>query len=86
MATEEQIVQAYKALQHASLIIGKNNYKIQTTKYLKQHKTLSLFKFTVTPEHAELCKAMNDLYSDKITPEEAMSLLWQYDTMKQRGL
>ncbi len=86
MTDEIQIKQVHDALKIAAERIGANNYKIQCAQYLKVHKSLSLFRFTVTPEHAELVKAMGDLYSDKITPEDAMALLWQYDTMKQRGL
>lgn len=81
MSNKEQL---YKALKIAAEKIGQNNYKIQVAAYLKKHKNLKKFRFTVTPEHAEIVKAMGDVLDDKISLEHAMSLLHQYDTLKQR--
>ena len=76
--------QVYKALQTAAGRMGNNNYLVQKQNWLKKHKTMKNFRFTVTTEQQEVIQAMNDLLNNRITPEQAMSLLWQYDIMKQR--
>lgn len=75
---------AYQALKIAAEKMARNNYIEQTTKWLKTHKNLSNFRFIVTPEHEELVQAMPKVLSGDITPEEAMPLLWQYETLRQR--
>ena len=86
MTNENQIKQAYGALKIASERIGDNNYNHQMALWKKTHKSIKNFKFTVTPEHKEIVNAMGNVLNGSITPEDAMALLWQYDTMKQRGL
>ncbi len=39
---------------------------------------------TCTPEHREVVATMSLVLSGKVTPEQAMSLLWQYDVLQQR--
>jgi hypothetical protein len=63
----------YDALQTASYRIGSNNYKHRGKK-----------RYQATVEHAEIVEAMSKVLNGEITPEEAMSLLHQHDTLKQR--
>lgn len=72
-----QQMQAYDALSVAAERIGRNTPL--TIRRGKPH-------FTPTQAHIDVIKAMGDVLSGAITPEEAMALLWEYDVMKQRGL
>lgn len=76
--------QTYKALEKAANRMGNNNYLEQKAKWLKTHKNMKKFQFTVTAEHEMIVKAMPKVLSGELTPEEAMSLLWDYDVLKQR--
>jgi hypothetical protein len=86
MKNENQITQVYNALRVAGEKIGYHNYLLQLTEYKKTHKSVKNFRFTVTPEHKEIVEAMAKVLDETMTPEAGMALLWQYDTMKQRGL
>ncbi len=76
--------QAYYALQTAAKRMGENNYNLQEVAWKKTHKSLKRFRFSVTPEHKEIVDTIGKLMEETISPEDAMTLLWQYDTMKQR--
>jgi hypothetical protein len=71
LLTSQQI-HAYNALSVAAERIGRN-----TPRTSKRH-------FTPTPAHIDVINAMRDVLSGKITPEEAMGVLWEYDVMKER--
>jgi hypothetical protein len=86
MTKENQIKQVYNALKVAGEKIGYHNYLLQLTEYKKTHKSVKNFRCTVTPEHKEIVDAMGKVLNETMTPEDAMALLWQYDTMKQRGV
>ena len=86
MTKENQIKQVYNALRVAGEKIGYHNYLLQLTEYKKTHNSVKNFRFTVTPEHKEIVEAMGKVLNETMTPEAGMALLWQYDTMKQRGL
>jgi hypothetical protein len=73
-----QIASAYRALSVAAEKMGKSGYKAHTVSKYAKHP------YTPSAEHAEIVKAMPALLSGQITPEEAMALLHQYDTLKQR--
>lgn len=75
---------AYQALKIAAEKMARNNYIEQTAKWLMTHKNLKKFRFIVTLEHEELVQAMPKILNGDITPEEAMSLLWQPETFRQR--
>lgn len=83
---EDRIKQTYTALTIAGARIGANNYKLQAIKWKKSHKSMKNFKFTVTPEHKEIVDALPKVLDGTMSPEDAMALLWQHDTMKQRGI
>ena len=76
--------QAYRALYKAAERMGANNYQTQKTAWLKKHRSMYNFRFTATPEHREICDTLPQILSGEVTPEYAMGLLWQYDTMQQR--
>lgn len=75
----DTITQVYRALSTAADRIGANNYRLQRASFSGRK-----FRFHVTPEHREIVEAMPKLLSGAMSPDEAMALLWQYDTMKQR--
>lgn len=86
---------AYRALQVAAERIGANNYQTQAREHLHkrgltnahpgvQGRALRTLRFTVTAEHREIVDAMPEVAAGRMSPEKAMGLLWQYDTMKQR--
>lgn len=76
-------LRAYRALQKAGERIGLNNYRSGRYKIRYRHG-VPIGGYTITPEHQEIVDAMPKVLSGEITPEEAMALLWQYDTMRQR--
>lgn len=80
----KQEEQAYKALYTAAERMGANNYKSQWEAHIKKKRSKNTFKFHVTAEHELVIESMKKVLSKKITPEEAMALLWQYDVKKQR--
>jgi hypothetical protein len=65
---------AYLALQNAAERIGAWQYKIQSANHGRR-RSMKTFRFTVTPEHAELIAAMLAVKNDRMTVEEAMALL-----------
>lgn len=66
--------QAYNALRVAAERIGQNNYR--SGLYKKKG-------YRITQEHQDVLQAMSDVLSGKITPENAMALLHEYDVLKQ---
>jgi len=76
--------QAYTALERAAERMGANNYAEQCRQHQRAGRAASTFRFVVTEHHVEVIAAMPKVLDGTITPEDAMALLWQYDTMKQR--
>jgi len=73
-----QIASAHRALSVAADKMGKSGYRAHlASKYAKR-------PYAPSAEHEEIMAAMPLLLSGLITPEEAMALLHQYDTLKQR--
>ena len=81
MPKYERSDQVYAALGIAAGKMGTNNFKQQTADWLKSHKNLKKFTFTVTPEHRRVTNLMCDLSVDD---EICMAYLHDYDVMKQR--
>lgn len=69
--TDSQL-QAHRALLTAAERIGANNYR-------KLGK-----RFTVTVEHRAVIQASSDVLVGKISVNDAMALLHDYDVMEQR--
>jgi NADPH-dependent ferric siderophore reductase len=80
----KQEEQAYRALQTAAERMGMNNYKTQLAAHLKKRRSKNTFKFFVTAEHELVIESMKKVLKKEITPEQAMSLLWQHDIKMQR--
>jgi hypothetical protein len=78
-----QQLQAYEALRVAAERIWYNNW-VSQGKPMPDHKGHSWFH--VTYEHKHTMELMPMVLSGKVSPEEAMAWLWDYDTMKQRGI
>lgn len=75
--------QAYKALSIAAERIGMNNYSAGLYKATYRNGHL-VSGYRITAEHAELIEAMPKVLSGEISVDDAMALLHQHDTMKQR--
>lgn len=78
ISDDSLVAQAYRALESAAERMGKSGYKAHTLS--KFRKT----PFNPSAEHRVVIQAMPDLLAGKITPEEAMCLLHEYDVLKQR--
>ena len=78
--------QAYKALRTAAERIGANNYARGTYKIMRTYRGRRYEEHmgSITRAHQQIVDAMPALLADKITPEEAMALLWDHDVMEQR--
>ena len=75
-----QQMKAHRALSAAAERIGANASPGQfTADRGRKH-------FTPSKAHLDVVTAMTDVLSGKITHEQAMALLWEYDVMKARGL
>lgn len=72
------ISQAHRALSMAADRMGKSGYAA--------HKAGKHGKrpFSPSQEHVSIMEAMPKLLAGAITPEEAMAMLHEHDTMKQR--
>jgi len=80
----DQQEQTYNALQKAAERIGLNNYAKQQRAWLKNRKSVKTFRFVVTDGHQRVIDAMSKVLSGKITPEEAMGILHEYEVLKER--
>jgi hypothetical protein len=78
LSQNSPISQAHRALSIAAERMGKSGYAAHlASKFAKR-------PYTPSAEHVQIVEAMPALLAGQITPEEAMGLLHQYDTMKQR--
>jgi hypothetical protein len=75
---------AYRALQIAAERMGFNNWKAGREAHVRAGRKASTYRYTPTEEHRQIVAAMDAVLRGTITPEDAMALLWQHDTMKQR--
>jgi len=80
----ENQIRAYKALEHVGEQIGQNNYRKQLSEHLKKGRKKSTFRFTVTSVHKEIVEAMPKVLRSEISPEEAILLIYQYETEQER--
>lgn len=72
------IAQAYDALQTAAERMGRNGYAA----HLKSKRAKQ--PYTPTQDHADIVKAMPALLAGTLSPNDAMAMLHEYDTAKQR--
>jgi hypothetical protein len=79
-----EAIQAFRALETAAARMGANNYRAQLASHISAGRKPSSFRFAVTPEHKAVCNAMPTVLGGSMTPNDAMSLLWEHDTMAQR--
>lgn len=84
MATEEQKDQAYRALSAAADRIGMNNYRRDIAKHLKAGRSRNTFRSTVTEAHRNIVNAMSAVLDDKLSVEDAMALIHEYDADRER--
>lgn len=76
--------QAYRALSIAASKIGANNYARQIAAHRKAGRSPRTFRFTVTDAHRLVVDSMPAVLAGKITPEQAMAVLHEYDVLQQR--
>lgn len=85
MTTKQQ---AYNALSKAAENIGRNNNMQMWQQATSVQRKAALFGkksvYQPTPEHLQVIRAMRQLQTNEISPDEAMNLLWQQDILKQR--
>lgn len=74
----------YRALSVAAERIGGNNYSRQIAEHRRAGRSPRTFRFTVTDAHARVVDGMGDVLAGKITPEQAMAILHEYDVFEQR--
>jgi 6-phosphogluconolactonase (cycloisomerase 2 family) len=75
--------QAYMALQKAGERIGAAEFGAGHYK-VKRRQGKVIQGYSISPEHKQVIDALNDLGRFKITPEEAMNVLHEYDVIKAR--
>jgi DNA-binding protein H-NS len=73
--------QVYNALSVAATRMGQNNYLAGKAAHIKAGRKASTYRYTPTPEHDAVVKAMVDL---TMSDEECMALLHEHNVMKQR--
>ena len=80
--------QTYHALSVAAERMGKNGYRAAVARLKKRggkpvaHRKRSIYN--PTPAHRDVVDAMEMLACGDMSPEDAMSLLWRGDVMKER--
>lgn len=84
MRDDDARILAYNALSIAGQRIAENNYRSQMAAHLKKKRKRNTFKFVVTDEHQAVVDAMPKVLSGDLSPNDAMAMLLDYDTFKQR--
>jgi len=79
---------AYAALSKAADRMGRNGFRSEvkrrklTIYEASQPRKTALYQ--PTQAHRDVIKAMADVMTESITPEQAMAVLHEYDVLKQR--
>lgn len=76
--------QAYNALCIASERMGRNNYRAGLYRVKRNRRGQVVQGYTITPEHAAVVAAMPRVLSGELSPNDAMAMLHEYETEKQR--
>jgi hypothetical protein len=80
----EQHDQAYSALQAAGERIGAAEYAAGRYKARRGRTGKVTQGYTISSEHKQVVDALNDLGRNRISPEQAMAILHEYDVLKAR--
>ena len=75
---------AYTALQIAAERIGKNQYAAGNYRVRRNRAGRVTSGYSITPEHKSLVDMMPRVCAGKVSPNDAMALLHDYDVLKQR--
>ena len=81
MSTKDQALHALKV---AAERVGRNAHQAGRYKVKRNRKGQVISGYTLTPEHQELIIAIDALSRDRISPEEAMAIVNQYEIVKAR--
>jgi len=79
-----RVEQAYNALRIASERMGRNNFRAGLYSVRRDHRGRVTQGYSVTPEHAAVVDAMPRVLSGELSPSDAMAMLHEYNTEKQR--
>lgn len=79
-----QQIQAHRALMKAAEKMGWNNYQAGLAAHVRKGRKKHTYRYTPTEEHERVIKASSDVLKGRITPEQAMAMLHEYDIFKQR--
>lgn len=79
-----QQLQAHRALIRASEKMGWNNYQAGLAAHVRKGRKANTYRYHPTEEHERVIKASSDVLKGKITPEQAMAMLHEYDIFNQR--
>jgi len=74
---------AYSALQTAAERIARNQYAAGNYRVQRRHGRVTR-GYSITPEHKLLVDMMPQVCAGRVSPNDAMALLHEYDVMKQR--
>lgn len=77
---------AYRALFVAADRIGARNYATGNGCHTKTVRGAKVKVYVPTAAHRSVVDAMPAVLAGGITPSDAMSLLWTWDVMTERGL
>lgn len=81
---EDARQRAYRALSKAADRMGGNNYHAGLIAHVRAGRKASTYRYQPTDAHRLIVGAMPDVLAGKITPEEAMAYLHDYDVMRER--
>ena len=76
--------QVLSALSKAAERIGLSAYRAGHYKVKRNRKGKVVQGYTLTEAHKRVVDTIDDLSRNRITPEEAMAVLHEYDVMKER--
>jgi hypothetical protein len=75
---------AYAALSTAADRIGSNNYHRGLTAHVRAGRKAWTYRYEPSAAHRLIVGAMPDVLAGRITPDEAMAYLHDYEVMRER--
>lgn len=77
-------VMAESALARAAERMAAAGFRQQLEAHLKRGRKRSTFRPNPSQALRDVCAARSKVLGGEITPEQAMALLWQHDTFRER--
>jgi hypothetical protein len=76
--------QAYRALMFAAERIGRANYQAGLYRVRRDRRGRVTTGYSITETHQRVINTSSQVCGGRITPEEAMAVLHEYDVLKER--